>query len=260
MSDEDYISNLPEHHLRGYVGVEDDVDDDVEEDGGDDDDDDDEGLVGVHDDDVYADEDAEADAENQEDEDAGEENDGGDDGDDGDDDDGDEGNALTQAAPQSLAQAEAGEGFASHHLFKTSIRVDPPLTADGKKSIAEAEKTLDEAKKEYDTMADKSQDLEFKFKASARRSRHAREGKGEAEDAYYIAAKNARKSARHAENLARESQQAAAKQAASDKFGEIISAGNKEASDKQKKPDGPAAKTGPTKAAAQTEAKPAAKK
>jgi hypothetical protein len=61
-SDEDYISNLPEHHLQGYVAVDDDVDDDVEDDGGDDEDDDDENLVGVNDDDVYADEDAEADA------------------------------------------------------------------------------------------------------------------------------------------------------------------------------------------------------
>lgn len=53
-------------------------------------------------------------------------------------------------------------------------------------------------------MADKTQDLEFKYHAAQRRSKHAREARGEAEDAYYIAAKNARKSARHAENLARE--------------------------------------------------------
>lgn len=114
----------------------------------------------------------------------------------------------------------------SGHLHKTSIRVDPPLTADGRKSIAEAQKALDDAKKEYDTLKDKAQDLEFKFKSAARISRHAREQKGEAEDSYYIAAKNARKTARHAENLAREAQKAAAKQAAHDKYNEVVSNAN----------------------------------
>ena len=42
------------------------------------------------------------------------------------------------------------------HLHKTSIRVDPPLTADGKKSIEEAEKVLDESKKEYDKLKNKA--------------------------------------------------------------------------------------------------------
>jgi len=90
------------------------------------------------------------------------------------------------------------------HLHTTSIRVDPPLTNEGKKSIEEAEKALDDARQEYDKLHDKAQDLEFKFKSAARISRHAREQRGEGEDAYYIAAKNWRKAARHAENLVRE--------------------------------------------------------
>jgi len=153
------------------------------------------GLLGVHDDDVYQDEDAAADNNEDEDEDAENNQDGGDEEE-------EEEDSLEAAGLQSLAQKSDA------HLHKTSIRVDPPLTADGKKSISEAEKALDEAKKEYGVLKEKAQDLEFKFKSAARISRHAREGKGEAEDAYYIAAKNARKSARHAENLHREAQQA----------------------------------------------------
>jgi hypothetical protein len=94
---------------------------------------------------------------------------------------------------------------------------------------------LNDAHKDYDKLKEKAQDLEFKFKSAARISRHAREGKGEAEDAYYIAAKNQRKAARHAENLAREAQRAAAKQAAADKYNEVISSANKEASEKASK-------------------------
>ena len=91
---------------------------------------------------------------------------------------------------------------------------------------------MNDAHKDYDKLKEKAQDLEFKFKSAARISRHAREQKGEAEDAYYIAAKNQRKAARHAENLAREAQRAAAKQAAADKYAEVISSANKEASEK----------------------------
>lgn len=122
----------------------------------------------------------------------------------------------------------------SGHLHKTAIRVDPPLLEEGKKSIKEAEKVLDEAKGEYDKLKDKAQDLEFKFKAAARRSRHAREQRGEAEDSYYIAAKNARKAMRHAENIQREASQAAAKQAAMDRYNEVVSAANKAASEGKK--------------------------
>jgi chromosome segregation ATPase len=135
----------------------------------------------------------------------------------------------------------------SGHLHKTSIRVDPPLTPDGKKSIEEADKQLDDAKKDYDKLKEKAQDLEFKFKSAARISRHAREGKGEAEDAYYIAAKNQRKAARHAENLAREAQQAAAKQAAHDKYNEVISTANNAAS--ASAPKGASAQKSPPAAA-----------
>lgn len=249
LTDEEWVANMPEHHLQGYLGVEDDVEDQEDEsaDEGEEGNDD---LVGVHDDDMYNDQDAAADADNDnEDNQAdGEQDDGEGEGDE----EGQE-EAAEEPAPQSLAQA----GKPSGHLHKTSIRVDPPLTSDGKKSIEEADKALNDAKKDYDKLKEKAQDLEFKFKSAARISRHAREGKGEAEDAYYIAAKNQRKAARHAENLAREAQRAAAKQAAHDKYNEVISAANNAASATAKKPDGPAAKTDPAKAEAkaQTEAK-----
>lgn len=234
MTDEEWVANLPEHHLAGYVGVEDDIEDGSE---ADEEGEGDKDLVGVEDDDMYADEDAAADANNEEDdeddnnmEDAGsdEEGEGG---------DGDKDLAQAENKIASLAQKPSG------HLHKTSIRVDPPLTTDGKKSIEEAEKQLNEAKTDYDKLKEKAQDLEFKFKSAARISRHAREGKGESEDAYYIAEKNQRKAARHAENLAREAQRAAAKQAAADKYNEVISTANAAASAGTKKPDAPAAKT-----------------
>lgn len=240
LTDEEWVANLPEHHLRGYVGVEDDVeehddDEDVDSDGDDDD------LIGVHDDDVYADEDAAADA--NDDDDAGDFNQ---------EDSGEFfGDEEATQGPASFAQKPSG------HLHKTSIRVDPPLTADGKKSIKEAEKALEEAKREFDILKEKAQDLEFKFKSAARISRHAREQKGESEDAYYIAAKNARKSARHAENLAREAQQAAAKQAAHDKYNEVISAANSAAS-AATPPAGQFAITNPPKVAQITTPAPAA--
>jgi len=114
MTDEEWVANLPEHHLQGYLEVNDDVEEHEE---ADDDDDDDEGdLIGVQDEDMYADEDAEADANNEEDDAEGED---GPEEEDGEED----------SAPQSLAQKDQG------HLHKTSIRVDPPLTKDGKKSI-----------------------------------------------------------------------------------------------------------------------------
>jgi hypothetical protein len=125
LTDEEWVANMPEHHLRGYVAVADDVeeqeDEDVESEG------DDDGLVGVHDDDMYADEDAAADA--NDDDDAGEADEAADNGDSS----GGEGQSLAQA-PASFAQKPSG------HLHKTSIRVDPPLTPDGKKSIKDAEK------------------------------------------------------------------------------------------------------------------------
>lgn len=121
---------------------------------------------------------------------------------------------------------------------------------------------MNDAHKDYDKLKEKAQDLEFKFKSAARISRHAREGKGESEDAYYIAAKNQRKAARHAENLSREAQRAAAKQAASDKYNEVISSANKEASEKAKKKDSAPPKTingaanPPTQAKAQVTSEP----
>ena len=61
LNDQELVANLPEHHLRGYVGVADDVEDLEDESSGDDED-----LIGVHDDNLYADEDAAADANNEE--------------------------------------------------------------------------------------------------------------------------------------------------------------------------------------------------
>lgn len=181
---------------------------------------------------MYADEDAAADANNEEDDEEDNNMEGA--GSEGEEDDG---NAGDLAQDKDLAQAEQKSASLaqkpSGHLHKTSIRVDPPLTSDGKKSIEEAEKALNEAKTDYDKLKEKAQDLEFKFKSAARISRHAREQKGEAEDAYYIAAKNQRKAARHAENLAREAQRAAAKQAAHDKYNEVISTANNAASAKK---------------------------
>jgi hypothetical protein len=226
---------MPEHHLEGYAQVENDVDDGGSE--ADDDDEEANDLVGVNDDDMYADEDAAADA-NQGEDNEDDENEMGEGSDEGGD-EGDENLAEAENKSASLAQKPSG------HLHKTSIRVDPPLTKDGKKSIEEAEKALNDTKTDYDKLKEKAQDLEFKFKSAARISRHAREQKGESEDAYYISAKNQRKAARHAENLAREAQQAAAKQAAHDKYNEVISNANNASSAGAKKPEGPAAKTGP---------------
>jgi len=197
---------------------------------------------------MYADEDAAADANNEEDNvDEGEEM-----NESGEEDDGEAEQAQEPQQPMSLAEKKP-----STHLHKTSIRVDPPLTTDGKKSITESEKQLDDATKDYDKLKDKAQDYEFKFKSAARISRHAREQKGEAEDAYYISAKNQRKAARHAENLAREAQRAAAKQAAHDKYNEVISNANTAAS-ASKPAAAPAAKTAPAaKAQAEKPATPA---
>jgi hypothetical protein len=55
MTDEEWVANMPEHHLRGYVEVEDDVEEVDDEDASADETDEDD-LVGVHDDDVEADE------------------------------------------------------------------------------------------------------------------------------------------------------------------------------------------------------------
>jgi hypothetical protein len=215
MTDEEWVANMPAHHLAGYIGVKDDVRDFDDEDDQNDGDDDD--LIGVHDDAVYDDDEAAINDNNEEVE-ASEADD------EIDDQSAEQDETQSLAAFQSFAQKDSG------HLHKTSIRVDPPLTPDGKLSIKEAQKALEEASVEYGKLKEKAQDLEFKFKSAARISRHAREQKGEAEDAYYIAAKNARKAARHAENLAREAQKAAAKQAAHDRYNQVISAANSAAS------------------------------
>lgn len=141
MDDEEWTANLPEHHLKGYVAVDDDIeqDDGAEEGSGDDDEEED--LVGVHDDDVYADEDAAADADN-EDEDADandDEDDNADAGSEGEGDEDDESLEKKESIANSLVQ-KGKKKADSGHLHKTSIRVDPPLTSDGKKSIEEAEK------------------------------------------------------------------------------------------------------------------------
>lgn len=114
MSDEEWVANMPEHHLAGYLGVEDDVeeaDDEGEDknedkedngedggsDGGDDDGDD---LLGVKDEDMYNDEDAAADAENNQEADGDDDNNGADE-----EPEEDGGEAAEQAMAQSLAQA-----------------------------------------------------------------------------------------------------------------------------------------------------------
>jgi len=87
---------------------------------------------------MYADEDAAADANNEED------NAGEDMGESGDEDEG-EGEALAEQAEEAQAPMNLAQKKPSTHLHKTSIRVDPPLTTDGKKSISEAEKQLNDA-------------------------------------------------------------------------------------------------------------------
>lgn len=118
---------------------------------------------------------------------------------------------LAQAADQDLAQKKSyGKKF-DGHLHETDMRVNPPLTDEGKKSISVAEKTLEEAKASYDTKKAKAQEQELKFHAAARISKASREERAKAEDRYYIQAKESRKSARYAENMEREAQNAGAR-------------------------------------------------
>lgn len=116
------------------------------------------------------------------------------------------------------------------HLHETDMRVDPPLLDDGKKSIAEAEKSLEDAKEDYDKKKKKSEEKELAFHAASRVSKAARESRAKAEDRYYISAKAARKAMRYAENMEREAKFAAARQAAHDKYNEVIATANHQAS------------------------------
>jgi hypothetical protein len=131
------------------------------------------------------------------------------------------------------------------------MRVDPPLTDEGKKSIAAAEKTLEDSKEDYDKKKVIAQSKELEFHAAARISKAAREERAKAEDRYYIQSKAARKAARYAENMEREAQKASARQAAADKFQEVIATSNKAASAKEAAaaPAKPAAAAAPAKAA-----------
>jgi hypothetical protein len=105
---------------------------------------------------------------------------------------------------------------------------------EGKKSIAAAEKELEECKVDYDKKHAAAQEKELAFHAASRVSIAAREERAKAEDRYFIAGKAARKATRLAENLEREARLAAAKQAAADKYAEVISAGNKASTEKGK--------------------------
>jgi len=131
---------------------------------------------------------------------------------------------------ESLAQTQKG---GSGHLHETDMRVDPPLLDEGKRSIAAAEKELEERKAEYDKFKAIAMEKELAFHAAARVSTAARENRAKAEDRYYIGSKAARKAARYAENMEREARWAAARQAAHDKFNEVMAAANKEATAKQ---------------------------
>jgi len=66
-----------------------------------------------------------------------------------------------QMQAQSTAQTDASK--VDHHLHETSIRVDPPFSESSKKSIAEAEKALEDAKTSYDKMKATATDEELKF-------------------------------------------------------------------------------------------------
>ena len=143
----------------------------------------------------------------------------------------------TQNQQQAQAQAELeknkNKNKFSGHLHETDMRVDPPLTDEGKKSIKEAEKVLEEAKVDYDKKKAKAQELELAFHAASRISKSAREERAKAEDRYYVASKAARKASRYADNMEREARTAAAKQAAHDKYAEVVATSNKEATAKQ---------------------------
>lgn len=77
--------------------------------------------------------------------------------------------------PESFAQKEAVQNQAAasnaqgpthkkdSHLHETSIRVDPPFTADGKAAIKAAEKALEEAKVDYEKKKAKETEEELKF-------------------------------------------------------------------------------------------------
>jgi hypothetical protein len=150
---------------------------------------------------------------------------------DGDEDD----SADEEEAPAKPAQTlvQKGKGKFDGHLHETDMRVDPPLTDEGKKSIAAAEKALEESKTDYDKKKATAQEHELKFHAAARVSKAAREERAKAEDRYYISSKGARKAARYAENMEREAKTASARQAAQDKYQEVIAAANKEATAKE---------------------------
>ena len=79
-----------------------------------------------------------------------------------------------EAGKIALAQAHAS-AQKDGHLHETDIRVDPPLLEAGKKSIAEADKQLEEAKADYDVKKKKAEEQELAFHASSRISKAARE-------------------------------------------------------------------------------------
>jgi len=137
MTDEEWVANMPEHHLQGYLGVaEDNVDEKDSEDEDADDEKEYENAVDADDAEIDGDEDSSANEDYPESRRLG--------------------NQIKQA--KSLAQVKKGKSKFDGHLHETDMRVDPPLTDEGKKSIALAEKQLEEAKKDYDVKKAKAQE------------------------------------------------------------------------------------------------------
>jgi len=203
MTDEEWVANMPGHLLKGYLGLA--AEDIHEADEGDDDEDYEEDVA--HDDaEIDGDEDSSANEDYP---------------------------ATRRLGNQLKSLAQVRSLKSDGHLHETDMRVDPPLTDEGKKSIALAEKQLEEAKKDYDVKKAKAQEEELKFHAAARVSKAAREERAKAEDRYYIASKSSRKAARYAENMEREQKSASARQAAHDKYAEVIAAANRESTAKE---------------------------
>jgi hypothetical protein len=148
----------------------------------------------------------------------------------------DEMSEMNEEAPAQPMLAQQKKSYGKKfdgHLHETDMRVDPPLLDDGKKSIAHAEKTLEEQKEDYDKKKKFTEEKELAFHAAARVSKAARENRAKAEDRYYLASKEARKAMRYAENMEREAKMAAARQAAADKYNEVIASANKAATAKE---------------------------
>ena len=116
---------------------------------------------------------------------------------------------LNATAAPALAQSTLqGPRKNDGHIHEPDIRVDPPLTEEGKKFIAQAEKDLDDVKKLYDEKKRKLVEAELAFHAAARLSKAAREDKAKAEDRAFLSGKSASKASKYAENIEKEAKKA----------------------------------------------------